>query len=522
MSAPVSGAEVAPAPRRSADHPFLWGVSTSPYQSEGGYNGSGEPSTNWAAAERREDVMRSGRAAEFLLHYPADFAKCRELGLNAFRLGIEWSRIQPKPPTREDEGFDFSALELYAGMLAEARRNGLEPIVTLHHFVHPAWLGPDPWLSADGPVLYRNYVDTAVRGLNHLLVDRHDCAPIRYYLTINEPNLLSLNTYFGHQFPGGGQRSIRASCTAFAQLIRAHVLAYNAVHDIYSAERWPAPRLTLNNYCSDLYWTDKLILDLLSIRERHIADREIREYVCTRAAEFDRAFESARIPLHRDIPFFFGAVVKWFTNHRGYKHFRPGSFQPALDAVYEAPRELTFDYVAFDYYDPFLAHMFRFPVFWDHEFRNRSFRTWVLSAVTSKWWDWRVLPRGLHFFCDFYSRDFSGRDVLIAENGMALRRKPDNRVSPRRDRMRRSDFLRLHVHEVTRIVNSGVPLIGYLHWSLFDNYEWGSYTPRFGLYSLDYTQGTERLVADHLGDRPSETYARLIEEANREMKRAER
>jgi 6-phospho-beta-galactosidase len=43
-------------------------------------------------------------------------------------------------------------------------------------------------------------------------------------------------------------------------------------------------------------------------------------------------------------------------------------------------------------------------------------------------------------------------------------------------------------------------LLGYLHWSLFDNYEWGTYAPRFGLYSLDYELGTERLPHDHYGE----------------------
>ena len=68
-----------------------------------------------------------------------------------------------------------------------------------------------------------------------------------------------------------------------------------------------------------------------------------------------------------------------------------------------------------------------------------------------------------------------------------------------------------------KIVNDGIPLIGYLHWSLFDNYEWGSFTPRFGLLSLDYTRSTGRLLEDHLGDRPSETYAQLILEAREQM-----
>jgi beta-glucosidase len=161
-----------------------------------------------------------------------------------------------------------------------------------------------------------------------------------------------------------------------------------------------------------------------------------------------------------------------------------------------------------------MAHAFRFPVWWDHEFKNRSFRAWIMASVSSKWWDWRVLPKGLHFFCEYYSADLGNRPVLIAENGMAIRRRPNNAHTPRRDRFTRSRFLELHVEEVVKIVNAGIPLIGYLHWSLFDNYEWGSYTPRFGLFSLDYTHQTaERSAEDPFGDCPSETYAALVRSA---------
>ena len=204
---------------------------------------------------------------------------------------------------------------------------------------------------------------------------------------------------------------------------------------------------------------------------------------------------------------------------REHGHDAPGAghdldppSERALSAIYESPRKRLFDYIGLDYYDPFTAHAFRLPALWDHEFKNKSFRSWVMNTITSKWWDWRVLPRGLHFFCGYYSRDL-GRPVLIAENGMALRRRADNQATNRTDKLKRSQFLRLHVHEVCRIVTEGIPLIGYLHWSLFDNYEWGSLTPRFGLYSLDYTKGTDRLVEDQLGDRPSETYKQLIKES---------
>src|SRR6185436_1481138 len=93
--------------------PFLWGVAISPYQAEGGYNGAGEPQTNWAAAEQQGDVAVLGRSADFLRHHAADFARCRELGLGAFRLGIEWSRVQPAltPAVGEPPAFDRAALD---------------------------------------------------------------------------------------------------------------------------------------------------------------------------------------------------------------------------------------------------------------------------------------------------------------------------------------------------------------------------------------------------------------------------
>jgi 6-phospho-beta-galactosidase len=133
-----------------------------------------------------------------------------------------------------------------------------------------------------------------------------------------------------------------------------------------------------------------------------------------------------------------------------------------------------------------------------------------MNGITSKWWNWRSLPEGLHFFCKYYAQEFN-RPVMIAENGMALRRKPDNSVATHRpDQLKRSEFLEAHLEQVKRLLDEAVPLIGYMHWSLTDNYEWGSYTPRFGLFSIDFEAGTDRIIEDHLGDRPSETYAQCI------------
>jgi beta-glucosidase/6-phospho-beta-glucosidase/beta-galactosidase len=499
--------------------PFFWGVATSAYQSEGGYNGPGEPPSNWAKAEARRDVMISGRAANFWECYEDDFARCEAMGLNAFRLGIEWTRVQPGSMGTDgkEPQFDFGALDHYVAILAACRRHGLEPVLTLHHFVHPAWLGADPWLDPATPERFETYVRTVVSHVNDSLVRTHNLPPLRYYITINEPNMLALNTYLGNQFPGEARRGIATINRSYNQLLCGHIRAYNRIHDLHAQHGWGEALISLNNYCSDLYWSDKLLLDLLSVRERGVAREDTGDYIVEKARQFRAAFDTARIPLHRDLSYLFGAAVKRLSDWTGQRFFHAKNFGPLLDAIYASPRARLFDFLGLDYYDPFMAHAFRLPVIWDHEFKNKSFHSWVMASISSKWWDWRVLPRGLHFFCDYYSRDFAGRAVLIAENGMALRRLPDNRHSQRRDGMIRSEFLRLHVHEVVKIVNAGIPLFGYLHWSLFDNYEWGSFTPRFGLFSLDYTRDTERLVADHLGDRPSETYSRLIREARQKL-----
>ena len=489
---------------------FLWGVATSAYQAEGGYNRAGQPQTNWAEAEVRRDVAATGAAVDFWTRYEEDFARCRALGLNAFRLGFEWSRIQPArtggraaPPD-----FDLAALDHYAAMVSACQRAGLEPVVTLHHFVHPAWLGSDPWLEEETPMRFAEYVRSAVAHVSARLE-----RPIRWFITINEPNMLVLNSYLGRQFPAEGGVGFGPMLAAYNQLLRAHVLAYNALHDLYTERRWPAPGVTFNNYCSDLYWSDKLLLDLVCVRERGVARERVGPHLRGKARAFEKAFAAARIPLHRDVAYYFGAALKRFSNWLGHRRFDAGPFAPLLDTIYTSPRARLLDYIGIDYYDPFAAHAFRWPVLWDHEFRSRSFRAWMLATITSKWWDWRVLPRGLHFFCKHYAEDF-GRPVLIAENGMALRRRVDGHEDrrTRRDRITRSEFLRLQVHEVAKIVREGVPLIGYLHWSLFDNYEWGTFTPRFGLYAIDFARGLDRLLEHPDGDRPAETYAVLIRE----------
>ncbi|HEY8901767.1 MAG TPA: family 1 glycosylhydrolase [Chthoniobacterales bacterium] len=505
---------------------FLWGVSTSGYQSEGGYNGDGEPQNNWAAAERAGTVQRTGHAAEFWTRYEEDFARARSMGCTAFRLGIEWPRVQPSTLLEELEvapPFDDVAIDAYADRIAACRQAGLEPVVTLQHFTHPSWLGVDAWHFDRTVDAFAIYVKRVVERINARLVATHAVAPIRYYVTINEPNILVQNTYLVPGFPGK-RRGTQAGIDALSRLLAAHVRAYNAIHDLHVANGWAEPLVTTNTFCSDTYYSEQAIYDLLMLRERgwkpgHPAPA-LEPLFARKAEAFRRALRAAKLPFRGGFSIWLGRQFHRVLNAIARSTFTNANLEPFLRELAASPRERVFDYLGIDYYDPFAAHMFRPPSFSDLEFVPLNLRAWVMDSLTAKWWDWRLLPEGLHFFCTHYAKEFQ-RPVLIAENGMAYRRRPDNsHLGERRDRHTRSEFLRRHIHEVGKIRREGCPLIGYMHWSLTDNYEWGSYTPRFGLFTIDYAHDAERLVTDHLGDRPSETYAKLIAETEAAMAKA--
>jgi len=495
--------------------PFLAGVATSGYQSEGGYNGPGQPQNNWAAHERTGRVARTGLAVDFWNRYEEDFHLCRGIGLNAFRLSIEWSRVQPSGPRGGISApeFDCDAIDAYADRIAACRLAGMEPVVTLQHFTHPDWLGVDAWLDDSTPELFKRFVKETTLRLNDRLCDKHAQKPVSWYVTLNEPNMLVLNTYLNRHFPGGPDAGIPVGIAAYNRLLAAHARAYNAIHDIYESLFWPAPKVTMNTFCSDVYWSEHMLLDLLCLRETEIARNAISAYFAARANSMRLALEKSNLPLREDVLAVAGRGIHWIANFFAKRAATPEAFAYFLDTAERSKRKSSLDFLGLDYYDPFLSHIFRPPSFSDLEFPSGSLHGHLMDGLSSKWWDWHILPGGLHAFCEHYSRAFPGKGILIAENGMALRCKADNKIcGVRSDRVSRSDFLTAHLKEVRRMLDAGLPILGYLHWSLTDNYEWGSFTPRFGLFRVDYANGLQRLATDHLGDNPSQTYARLIKE----------
>ena len=89
----------------------------------------------------------------------------------------------------------------------------------------------------------------------------------------------------------------------------------------------------------------------------------------------------------------------------------------------------------------------------------------------------RRTPAALRSWCRAESALHPGLPLWVVENGMASRGG-----APRADGWDRPRYLREHLGAVVDAVEADVPVRGYLHWSLVDNYEWGTYEPRLGLF----------------------------------------
>lgn len=92
---------------------------------------------------------------------------------------------------------------------------------------------------------------------------------------------------------------------------------------------------------------------------------------------------------------------------------------------------------------------------------------------------WEVYPQGMYDAVHRYYNRYH-LPIFIAENGLATWN-----LQPRADGWTRAAYTVAHVQQVQKAMAEGIPVIGYSQWSITDNYEWGSFGPRFGLYSVD-------------------------------------
>jgi beta-glucosidase len=199
---------------------FRWGAATAAHQIEGDCRNN-----HWWAWEQEgghiTDGSVSGIACDHLHRIQEDAALTAELGHNAQRLSIEWSRVEPSEGT-----FDPAALDHYRRELETLREHGIAPSVTLHHFTNPSWMQRQGgWENPRSPDWAARYTERAVAALRGL---------VDAWWTINEPMVVTVAGYVVGMHPPCVRDAGRALVVA-RNLLLAHGRMYAAAHGADSA-----------------------------------------------------------------------------------------------------------------------------------------------------------------------------------------------------------------------------------------------------------------------------------------------
>lgn len=410
---------------------FMWGVSSAGYQAEGGETNS--QWYHWEKAGKTKDIC--GKAVDFYNRYEEDILLAKQMGVNSFRLSVEWSRIEPEPGK-----IDLQQLAYYKNLIQTVRKHGMEPLVTLIHFTYPHWLDIDA--DKDGVTGWED-PDTVDHFLNYASLVARELSPdVKYWITFNEPNIwLPLSHLAGKMPPGG--KSIFGLLRAARNVLQAHARVYDRIHGIRK------DAMVSSNIFQFQYNPFARRASTFAAQANAMSEKTIQHF--TNSDWFMEAFEDGKFAYEPHLNQYFKA-----------SHFK-GGVAAMNNSVYSLLGR--FDYVAFDYY-------YRFNTI-----------DQVLHADQT--WRMPIYPQGLYNVLMSYHRRFR-KPIVIAENGIA-----NFNGNPREDGWKRPDHLVQHVYNMQSAMADGANVLGYYHWSITDNYEWGNYDSRFGLYSVEALKDPE-------------------------------
>ena len=405
---------------------FMIGAATAAHQVEG----SNVHSDYWLQEHMPHSSFTepSGDACDHYHRYAEDIELLAKAGLNAYRFSIEWARIEP-----EEGRFDEAEIEHYRQVIRCCRDHGVEPVVTLHHFTSPAWLIREGGWEAESTVeyfcRYAAYVAEQLGG------------ELNYICTINEANMGLQLAAISKRYMLMAEQAKQAAASGAKQAEGKVQVGMNfekmmenmkfAAMENAQAFGTPQPQTFVSARTP--------AGDILVMRA-HQAAREVIKARCPHIRV------GLTLSLH-DLQAQPGgeafAEAAWEEEFRHYLPYIEGDdflgVQNYTRTVYgpagqlPAPQGAELTQMEYEFYPQALAH--------------------VLRQV---------------------HRDFPG-DLIVTENGIATA-----------DDTRRVAFLQEALAGVQACLTDGLPIRGYFHWSLLDNFEWQKgFSMTFGLIAVD-------------------------------------
>jgi len=430
---------------------FYWGTGTSSYQIEGAWKEDGKGESIWDRYAHTPGNIKNndnGDVANDHYHrYKEDIALMKqELGANAYRFSIAWPRIFPegggKPNTK---GLDF-----YKRVVDALRGAGVEPFATLYHWDLPQTLQDKyrGWQSKETAKAFADYAGYVAGQLG----DR-----VKYFFTINEFRSFVEGGYQGFDVQVGGGKTVHLGGAPGMRLSNGELnqVRHHAVlgHGLaVQAIRSGGPPGTKVGFAENMLIAVPFIESPAHVKAAQIATRELNADFTTVMLE-GRYTDAYLKKAGADAPHFTGDELKIIAS--------------------------PLDFVGINVYKP--------NIYVEPSGNSPAYHIIPINASHPKMKSsWHVFdPEALYWGPHHVQSLWGTKSIFITENGCAASDviSDDGRIYDS-DRVM---FLRAYLTQLQRAIDDGVPIKGYFHWSLMDNFEWiDGYGNRFGLVYVDF------------------------------------
>ncbi len=406
---------------------FVWGVATSAFQIEGAATLDGKGPSNWDTFCRVPGAIADGSngdiACDHYHRWPADLDIVQNLGVDAYRFSMSWPRVQPTG----SGAWNAKGLDFYERLVDGLLERGVAPYMTLHHWDLPQALQDQGgWTHRD---TVHRFVDYA-RHVAARLGDR-----VASITTHNEPWVMATLGYETGLF-APGIKDRRQAMQAAHHLLLSHGLAVQALRA---------------DGCSSAVG---IVLNLSPVQPASTAPDDIA------AAHLED-----------------GRLLRWYMDPLFHGRYPQdvldvlGADAPQVEAGDGAAIAQPMDFMGLNYYSRAVISA-QGP--WD--------ATQSGLALTDMGWE--IYPQGLTELLLRLHRDYPVPPLFVTENGGAFK---DVLQGGRVHDADRTAYIASHIAAVGEALRLGVPMAGYMVWSLLDNFEWASgYDKRFGIVHVDY------------------------------------
>ncbi|MCL7024251.1 hypothetical protein MKW94_001030 [Papaver nudicaule] len=429
---------------------FVFGAGTSAYQVEGAAAEDGRSPCIWDTYTHQgkmADNSTADVASDEYHKYKEDVKLMSELGLEAYRFSISWSRLIPNGRG----AINPKGLKYYNNLINELISHGIQPYVTLYHLDLPQILEDEyaGWLSPKIIEDFTAYADVCFREFG----DR-----VLYWTTMNEPNSMSTASYdMGIwppqrcSYPAGGDINCTAgnSSTEPYRVVHNALLAHASAASIYK-EKYQGKQKGMIGLSTYVFWGTPSTNSTLDI----IATQRAKDF-----------------------------TIGWLINPLIYGDYpdimreKVGSRLPFFTKQESKRIKRSWDFIGLNHYNTVYIE----------DDPNDSSKTglsdyWAdMSVKMTGTKDSKPNPSGLLSLLNYIKDSYGNPLVHVQENGYG---EPHNESL---DDIARINYVSGFIENTLKAIRNGANVKGYFVWSFLDVFELLSgYQSRYGLVHVNF------------------------------------